>query len=154
MPGTAVKHRRQQKSSSTPTHEPTMCVQQYNSSTRTYSSTAEKHTNATQTAGFELTYSRKKSKKKNKKSETGGFVLTLCLPRIEGSTAEPKGNVVITCHFRKGNLQELSFAEFGCDARSFGWDRKGCCVGGTWRGPPVSGDRVVLETHSCFWGIS
>ena len=31
--------------------------------------------------------------KKSKKADTGGFELTLCLSRIDRSTAEPKGNI-------------------------------------------------------------
>ena len=58
------------------THEPTMYVHQYNSSTRTYStrtysSAAEKYKNKKQTGGFELTYSRKKNKKNAKKQIQG-----------------------------------------------------------------------------------
>ena len=110
------------------TGSPPLC-----SSTRTYSSTAEKYKNEKQRRGFEL---------------------TLCLSRIERSTAEPKkGNVVITCPLREGNFEKSSLAEFGCDARSFAGDHEGCCVGGTWRGRAVLGDRVALGSRSCFWGI-
>ena len=57
---------------------------------------------------------------------------------------------MITCRLRKGNFGKSSLAEFGCDARSFAGDREGCCVGGTWHGRAVSGDRVALGTRSCF----
>ena len=92
-------------------------------------------------------------KKRSKKAETEGFELTLCLSRIERSTAEPKGNVLITCRLREGNFEKSSLAEFGCDARSFAGDREGCCVGETWRGRAVSGNRVALGSRSCFWGM-
>ena len=37
----------------------------------------------------------------------------------------------IICRLREANFQNPSLAEFGCDARSFSGDLKGCCVGGT-----------------------
>ena len=93
-----------------------------------YSSTAEKYKNEKQRRGFEL---------------------TLCWSRIERSTAEPKKrNVVITCRLQEGNFEKSSLAEFGCDARSFAGDREGCCVGSSWRGRAVSGDRMALGTRS------
>ena len=52
--------------------------------------------------------------------------------------------------FWEGNFEKSSLAEFACDARSFAGDREGCCVGGTWRGHAVSGDRVALRTRSCY----
>ena len=75
----------------------------------------------------------------------------LCLSRIERSTAEPKGNVVITCRLREGNFKKSSLAELSCDACSFAGDREGCCVGWTWRGRAVSGNRVALGTRSCLF---
>ena len=51
--------------------------------------------------------------------------------------------VLINCRLREGNFEKSSLAEFGCDARSVAGDREGCCVGGTWRGRAVSGDRVA-----------
>ena len=72
-------------------------------------------------------YSRKKM---STKAETGGFELTLCLSRIERSTAKPKGKVVITCRLREGNFEKSFLAEFGCDTRSFAEDRGGCCCVG------------------------
>ena len=65
------------------------------------------------------------------------------LSRMERSTADPTEHVVITCRLRESNFEKSSLAEFGCDARSFAGDREGCCVGGTWRGRAVSGDRVA-----------
>ena len=50
---------------------------------------------------------------------------------------------MITCRLREGNFEKSLLAEFGCDARFFAGDREGCCVGGTWRGRAVSGDRVA-----------
>ena len=77
----------------------------------------------------------------------------LCLSRIERSADKSKGSVMITCRLREGNFANSSLAEFGCDAPSFAGDREGCCVGGTWRGRAVSGDRVALGTRSCVCGI-
>ena len=50
-------------------------------------------------------------------------------------------------------MKKSSLGEFGCDARSFARDDKGCCVGRTWRGRAVSRDQVVLGTRCRFWGI-
>ena len=44
-------------------------------------------------------------KKEAKKQETGGFELTLCLSRIERSTAEPEEDVVIECFLQEGNFE-------------------------------------------------
>ena len=52
-----------------------------------------------------LPTAEKKERKKIKKAETGGFEVTLCLSRIERSTAEPKGSVVNTCRLREGNFE-------------------------------------------------
>ena len=124
-----------------------MCttVQQQYSYVPQYS---RKYKEKKQTGGFELTYSRKKKKKSRDRG-----IWTDALSRIERSTAEPKGNVVISCRLREGNFEKSSLAESGCDARSFAGDREGYCVGGTWRGGAVSGDRVALATRSCFGGI-
>ena len=88
---------------------------------------------------------------KSKKAGTGRLELTLCLSRIERSTAEPKGSVVNTCRPREATFEKSSLAGFGCDARSFPGDREDCCVGRTWRGRAVSGDRVALGTRSCLF---
>ena len=45
------------------------------------------------------------AEKKKKETETGGFELTLCLSRIERSTVEPTGIVVIPCRLREGNFE-------------------------------------------------
>ena len=79
-----------------------MCVQQYNSSTAV---------------------PQKKTKIKQKSRDRGiwtnilkgvVFKLTLCLSRIERSTAEPKGNVLIPCRLREGNFEKSSLTGFGC----------------------------------------
>ena len=80
---------------------------------------------------------------KKRKRRDREIQLTLFLSRIERSTVEPTQNVANTCRLLEGNSEKSSLAEFGCDVRSFAGDREGCCVGGTWRGPTVSGDRVA-----------
>ena len=79
-----------------------MCVQllQYNSSAAVQQNKKKKEPRR----GFELTYSRKKHETKIRKSRDRGFKLTLCLSRIERSTAEPKGKVVTTCRHQEGNF--------------------------------------------------
>ena len=89
--------------------------------------------------------------KKQIKAERG-FELALCLSRIQRSTADPKGNVVIDCRLREGNLEKSSLAEFCFDARSFARDREGCCVGGRLaRSRGLGGSRGW--TRICLWGM-
>ena len=90
------------------------------------------------------TVQQKKKAKTQKRGDSTG-----ALSRIERSTVEPTENVVITYRFREGNFEKSSLAEFGCDTRCFAGDRKGCCVGGAWRGPAVSGDRVAPGNSRC-----
>ena len=76
------------------------------------------------------------------------FVQNRALYRLE-----PTENVVITCRLRESNFGKSSLAEFGCDARSLAGDREDCCVGGTWRGRAVSGDRVAPGSSRCWKNI-
>ena len=71
--GTAVNVTTQQKKHPPPpTHEPTMCVQQYNSSARTYSSTAEKNKNKVKVGQGDLNLPTAEKKQKNPKKQKQG----------------------------------------------------------------------------------
>ena len=112
--GTGVKHSTQQKNPSTNNprtyHVYTTAQQQQ------YSSTAErKKRQKKRGQGYlnQHTWGQQGQKKKQQK-QGGVFELTPCLSRIERSTAEPKGNIVIPCRLREGNFEKSSLPEVSC----------------------------------------
>ena len=53
-------------------------------------------------------------KQNKRKQQRRVFELTVCLSRIEGSSAEPKGNAMIPCRLREGNFETSSLTVFSC----------------------------------------
>ena len=94
-------------------------------------------------------YNNSTAVQQKKKAKRRDGDSTDALSRIDRSTVETTANVVIACRLLEGNFENSPLAEFGCDDRSFAGAREGCCVGGTWRGRGVSGDRVAPRSSRC-----
>ena len=95
-----------------PTNLP--CV--YNSTTAVVQQYSRKKKKAKKagTGVFELAYLGLAGTKKKQQKQGGVFELTPCLSRIERSTAEPKGNIMIPCRLRGGNFEKSSLPEVSC----------------------------------------